>query len=53
MFKRICEKLGFNPTIPEDFPMPKIDKWTVDDNPSPFSVLTLEESMFLIKEGYM
>lgn len=44
----IIEKLGFDPRekVPED---PNKDDWVVDDSkPNPFSVLTREESKFLL-----
>jgi hypothetical protein len=44
----IIEKLGFDPRekVPED---PNKDEWIIDDSkPNPFSVLTREESKFLL-----
>ena len=44
----IIEKLGFDPRekVPED---PNKDEWVIDDSkPNPFSVLTREESKFLL-----
>lgn len=44
----IIEKLGFDPRekVPED---PNKDGWIIDDSkPNPFSVLTREESKFLL-----
>lgn len=44
----IIEKLGFDPRekVPED---PNKDDWVIDDSKSnPFSVLTREESKFLL-----
>lgn len=48
MIESIIEKLGFDPRekVPED---PNKDEWVIDDSkPNPFSVLTREESKFLL-----
>lgn len=51
-YESISRKLGFRPFIDkyrEDFPKSQKDDWLIDDSiPNPFSVLTDEESSFLI-----
>lgn len=45
-YESICEKLGFDP-MNDPRPYDLSDPWLIDDSPSPFSVLTREESDFL------
>lgn len=48
-YKRICDKLGF---VPSKVQIPDFD--TEDDNwVNPFSVLTIDESDFLLENGYV
>ena len=48
-YKRICEKLGFEP---REYKFPDFD--TEDDSwESPFEVLTVEEIDYLYKNGYL
>lgn len=49
----IKEKLGFDPITMEGYPNEEYDEWLTVDKPSVYSVLSLEELLFLrdIKEG--
>ena len=48
-YERICKKLGCEP---KDIIIPNFE--TEDDNwVNPFSVLTLEENIFLCENGYL
>lgn len=48
-YNRICEKLGFVPSE-----LPDIKDATEDDRlPNPFSELDLEETLYLVENGYL
>lgn len=47
-YEAICKKLGFDPMKDKPASDNKKDPWLIDDSESPYSVLTMEESDFLI-----
>lgn len=50
-YERICKKIGF---IPSEYKPDESVIYTEDDNcENPFSKLTYEENLYLIKNGYL
>lgn len=49
-YKEICEKLGF---IPSELSNDDVSHTEDDSKPNPFSILTLEESLYLYRNGYL
>ena len=48
-YKQICEKLGF---IPSEYKS-EFSGYEDDSKPNPFSVLTVEENLYLYENGYL